>query len=282
MVELGAAEAAQRTASSAGTVLARAYVDNDVDAAVRSVPRLGRRRWPHQKAQQPTCSRVGSRRCVSQRHRLPAHGSSISSRIVDDRGLFARTFCAREFADHGLPSTFPQCEPVAQHPGRDPARDALQHDPAAESKLVRCTRGAIHDVIVDLRPESPTYRQWFAVELNAVDGRALFVPEGFAHGFLTLVDDTDVEYQMGDFYTPEAARGVRWNDPAFGIEWPRRTGRSSPPRDASYPDFDPAVLDDVIRPLDEADCRRDDRAGHGALPDLPLASPATACARRWT
>ena len=93
---------------------------------------------------------------------------------------------------------------------------------------VRCTRGAIYDVLIDLRAGSPTYRQSFAVELNAADGRALFVAEGFAHGFLTLVDDTDVEYQMGAFYTPDAARGVRWNDPLFGVEWPRQPVVISP------------------------------------------------------
>ncbi len=161
----------------------------------------------------------------------------------DDRGLFARTFCAQEFADHGLPSTFPQSN-LSRNTHAGTLRGMhFNTTRAAESKLVRCTRGAIHDVLIDLRAGSPTYRQWFAVELNAVDGRALFVAEGFAHGFLTLVDDTDVEYQMGAFYTPEAARGVRWNDPLFGVEWPREPVVISP-RDASYPDFDPSVLDE--------------------------------------
>lgn len=161
---------------------------------------------------------------------------------LDDRGFFARTFCAREFADHGLPTTFPQSN-LSRNTRAGTLRGMhFNVARAAESKLIRCARGAVHDVIVDIRPGSPTYCQWFAAELDAVVGRALFVPAGFAHGFLTLVDDTDVEYQMGAFYTPDAARGVRWNDPGFGITWPREPVVISP-RDASYADFEPSVLD---------------------------------------
>jgi dTDP-4-dehydrorhamnose 3,5-epimerase len=163
-------------------------------------------------------------------------------RHVDERGFFARTFCAREFAEHGLPATFPQSN--LSRNARAGTLRGMHFNTAAqvESKIVRCARGAIHDVIIDLRADSSTYRRWFAVELTADSGRALFVPEGFAHGFVTLVDDTDVEYQMGAFYAPEAARGLRWDDPAIGVEWPRPPTVISS-RDATYPDFDPAVLD---------------------------------------
>jgi dTDP-4-dehydrorhamnose 3,5-epimerase len=113
-----------------------------------------------------------------------------------------------------------------------------QAAPHPEVKLVRCTRGAIWDVIVDLRPDSLTYTRHLGVELPSESGRALYIPEGFAHGFVTLADNTDVFYQMSEFYQPDAARGVRWNDPAFGIVWPV-ADPSLHPRDAAYPDFVP-------------------------------------------
>lgn len=112
----------------------------------------------------------------------------------------------------------------------------FQAPPHEEAKLIRCTRGAIYDVIVDLRPESATYKQYFAAVLSAESGKMLYVPQGFAHGFQTLEDDTEVFYQMSEFYSPEHARGVRWNDPAFGIEWPAGD-RIIIDRDQSYPDF---------------------------------------------
>jgi dTDP-4-dehydrorhamnose 3,5-epimerase len=112
-----------------------------------------------------------------------------------------------------------------------------QADPYAEAKLVRCTRGAIYDVAVDLRPTSPTYRQWAAVELDADNRRALYIPEGLAHGFQTLQDNTEVLYQMSEFYHPEAAGGVRWNDPAFGIRWPETSTRNMSASDQLYPDL---------------------------------------------
>jgi dTDP-4-dehydrorhamnose 3,5-epimerase len=161
---------------------------------------------------------------------------------VDNRGFFARMFCAREFSEHGLPTAFPQSN-LSRNTEAGTLRGMHFNTAAhAESKVVRCTQGAIHDVIIDLRADSATYRQWFAVELTATSGRALFVPEGFAHGFLTLVDETDVEYQMAAFYEPDAARGLRWDDPAFGVVWPREPAVISP-RDAKYRDFDPAVLE---------------------------------------
>lgn len=163
-------------------------------------------------------------------------------RKPDERGFFARTFCEREFAEHGLPVRFPQCN-LSHNSRRGTLRGMhYQAAPHGETKLVRCVRGAIYDVIVDLRRSSPTRLRWIGVELSAENGRALFIPEGFAHGFLTLGDEADVFYHMGAFYVADAARGLRWNDPAIGIRWP------SPPaliaaRDASYADFDPARFD---------------------------------------
>lgn len=154
----------------------------------------------------------------------------------DERGSFARTFCAREFADHGLPTRFPQSNVSSNERAGTLRGMHFNAAPHAESKVVRCTRGAVFDVVVDLRDGSPTHARWFGIELSADNGRALYVPEGFAHGFLTLVDTTDVAYQMGAFYRPDAARGVRWNDPAFGIRWPRQPTVISE-RDATYPDF---------------------------------------------
>jgi dTDP-4-dehydrorhamnose 3,5-epimerase len=161
---------------------------------------------------------------------------------VDERGLFARTFCEREFAEHGLPTHFPQCNlsrNVKQGTLRGMHYNAAPH---RESKLVRCTAGAIHDVIVDLRAGSPTRLQWIGVDLTAREGRALFVPEGFAHGFITLTPDADVFYHMGGFYVGNAARGFRFDDPAFAIEWPSAPSTIAE-RDATYPDFDPETFD---------------------------------------
>jgi len=159
---------------------------------------------------------------------------------VDERGFFARTFCEREFAEHGLPTHFPQCN-LSRNRQRGTLR-GMHHEapPSAESKLVRCASGAIFDVIVDLRPSSATRYRWIGVELDAASGRALFVPSGFAHGFLTLSDDSDVFYHMGDSYRPEAARGFRWNDEFFAIAWPGEP-TSIAERDANYPAFDRAA-----------------------------------------
>lgn len=157
---------------------------------------------------------------------------------ADDRGLFARSYCAREFAAHGLPDAFVQCS--TSHNARRGTLRGLhwQDRPHAEAKLVRCTRGAAFDVIVDLRPDSPTYCRWTSVELTQDNRAAVFAPEGFAHGFQTLIDDTELLYQMSAFYAPEVARGARWNDPAFAIRWPLPSPILSP-RDAAYPDFAP-------------------------------------------
>lgn len=138
----------------------------------------------------------------------------------DERGIFARTFCAAEFAKHGLDSRVLQCNLSSNAQAGTLRGMHFQDPPVSEAKLVRCVRGAIHDVVVDLRPQSSTYRQHFAVELSMENRRALFVPELFAHGFQSLTDDTEVEYQMSEFHTPGAARGFRYDDPAFLIRWP--------------------------------------------------------------
>jgi dTDP-4-dehydrorhamnose 3,5-epimerase len=141
-------------------------------------------------------------------------------RIADERGFFARTWCVNEFAARGLETRLVQCN-VSYNARRGTLRGMhFQAAPHEEVKLVRCTAGAIYDVIVDLRPGSPTRHQWFGVELTAANRLALYIPAGFAHGFQTLEDESEVFYQMAEFYHPESARGVRYDDPAFGIAWP--------------------------------------------------------------
>ena len=138
----------------------------------------------------------------------------------DARGFFARTFDAREFEERGLRPAVAQCS-VAFNRVKGTLRGLhMQAAPASEPKLVRCTRGAVHDVIVDMRPGSPTYLQHFAVELTADNRRQLYVPDMFAHGYLTLTDDAEVAYQMGEFYSPGFERGFRYDDPDVGIAWP--------------------------------------------------------------
>jgi len=162
-------------------------------------------------------------------------------RLEDERGFFARTFSAREFAARGLDDRVEQCSTSFNAKAGTLRGLHYQAAPHGEAKLVRCTRGAIYDVCLDLRPGSASYLRWTGMELSADDGRALFVPEGCAHGFQTLVDASEVHYQISTPYVPDAARGVRWNDPAFGIEWPPAppAGRTIAKRDAEYPDFAP-------------------------------------------
>ena len=156
----------------------------------------------------------------------------------DERGYFARTFCAEEFAAYGLVTSFPQCN-TSFNRRRGTLRGLhYQAEPFPEAKLVRCTRGAIFDVAVDLRPDSPTRCQWFGATLSADNAHMLYIPAGFAHGFQTLEDGSELFYQMGESYRGDLARGVRWNDPAFAIEWPIAFPTLSP-RDALYPDFTP-------------------------------------------
>ena len=155
---------------------------------------------------------------------------------MDDRGFFARTFCFREFEAHGLNPHLVQCS-TAFNFRRGTLRGLhWQTVPKSEDKLVRVSRGAIQDVIVDLRSESPTYLQHVAVELTADNGRMVYIPKGFGHGLQTLVDETEVSYQMSEFFAPECARGARWNDPAFGITWPLPNPIMNE-RDRSWPDF---------------------------------------------
>jgi dTDP-4-dehydrorhamnose 3,5-epimerase len=158
--------------------------------------------------------------------------------IWDERGFFARTFCAEEFRERGLVSIFVQHN-VSYNTKKGTLRGMhFQAAPHEEIKLVTCTRGAVYDVIVDLRPDSSTFRQWLAVELSQQNRRTLYVPVGFAHGFETLDDDTELLYHISQQYYQESARGVRWNDPAFGIEWPLEPTVMSV-RDMEHPDFHP-------------------------------------------
>jgi dTDP-4-dehydrorhamnose 3,5-epimerase len=169
---------------------------------------------------------------------LPVTGAFVIDiqRITDDRGFFSRGWCRREFETQGLATEF-----VQMNIGFSPRKGTLrgmhyQSSPHAEVKLVRCTLGAVCDVIIDLRRWSSTFKMWHAVELSAENHRMIYVPEGFAHGYLTLVDDTEIYYHTTNFYSPESARGVRFNDPAFAIEWPAMPTVISD-RDNSYPDF---------------------------------------------
>ena len=154
--------------------------------------------------------------------------------LEDERGSFARSFCQQEFRAHGLDPVVAQCN-ISFNKRRGVLRGLhYQVKPHEEAKLVRCTRGAIWDVIVDVREGTPTRYRWFATELTADNRRALYIPRGFAHGFQTLADNSEVFYQMSEFYHPESARGVRWDDPKIGIAWPLADPVVSP-RDQSYP-----------------------------------------------
>lgn len=155
----------------------------------------------------------------------------------DERGFFARVWCRDEFADHGLVPNLAQCS-ISRNSLSGTLRGMhFQKPPHEETKLVRCTAGAIYDVIIDLRVDSRTYGEWIGVELRADEGKALYVPKGFAHGFQTLVDDTDVLYMIADPYVPDAASGVRWDDPAFSIEWPHAEHRTISDRDRAWADY---------------------------------------------
>ena len=157
-------------------------------------------------------------------------------RLEDERGFFARTWCKREFAVQELDPKLVQCN-ISFNKKRGTLR-GMHHQaaPHEEVKLVRCTMGAIYDVVIDLRPSSLTFMDWFSVELTAENRKMIYIPEGFSHGFMTLGDNTEVFYQMSEFYAPECARGVRWNDPAFDIAWPEEVTAISE-KDKQYPDF---------------------------------------------
>jgi dTDP-4-dehydrorhamnose 3,5-epimerase len=158
----------------------------------------------------------------------------------DERGFFARTFCREEFAKHGLNPQIVQCN-LSYNRKKGTLRGMhYQIAPRAEAKLVMCVAGAIYDVVVDIRENSPTYGEWIAVELPARNRRCMvYIPEGFAHGFQTIEDHSEVFYQMSESYAPEYARGVRWNDPALRIRWPLDNPILSS-RDVSFPDFEAA------------------------------------------
>lgn len=158
----------------------------------------------------------------------------------DDRGFFSRTFCQKEFQAHGLKPTVVQVNCSYNHKRATMRGMHYQLPPAAETKLIRCTRGGIYDVIVDLRPDSPTFLQHFGIELTEHNRKQLYVPELFAHGYLTLTPDAETVYQVGEFYTPGYERGIRYNDPALKINWPIPVEVVSE-KDASWPAFNPAL-----------------------------------------
>ena len=164
-------------------------------------------------------------------------------KLEDERGFFARTWCRREFEAQGLDANLVQCN-ISHNTRAGTLRGMhFQVAPFEEAKLVRCIRGALYDVIIDLRPASPTFLRWISVVLTDTNYQALFVPAGFAHGFQTLADHTEVFYQMSEYYAPEHARGLRWNDPLFNITWPDAE-RTIAARDLVYPDYvpEPAIL----------------------------------------
>lgn len=170
--------------------------------------------------------------------KLPGIFTIDLERRSDERGFFARTWCQKEFRDHGLNSNLIQCS-ISLNSKKGTLRGMhYQTAPFAEAKVVRCTAGSIYDVILDLRRQSPTFKQWFGAELSATNRRSLYVAEGCAHGFVTMADDTEVLYQMSEFYHPESSHGVRWNDPAFQIDWPQDVAIISE-RDRTYADFEP-------------------------------------------
>ena len=162
-------------------------------------------------------------------HLEPAH---------DSRGFFARSWCQKEFENRGLDPRVVQCN-VSFNQRKGTLRGMhYQASPNAEAKLVRCTSGSVYDVVIDLRPQSPTFKQWIAAVLSSVQRNMIYVPKGCAHGFLTLEDNTEVFYQMSEFYSPESVGGVRWDDPAFQIVWPAEVEVISE-RDRTYADFEP-------------------------------------------
>ncbi len=161
-------------------------------------------------------------------------------RLEDERGFFARSWCKREFETHGLNPSLVQCN-ISFNRKKGTLRGMhYQVAPHEEAKLVRCTAGGIYDVIIDLRPDSPTFTQWISIELTEENRKMVFIPEGFAHGSLTLQDNTEVFYQMFEFYSPDCAKGIRWNDPVFGIQWPISVTVISE-KDNHYPEFIPTA-----------------------------------------
>lgn len=170
--------------------------------------------------------------------KIPMKGAFIIEMkpMRDERGFFARSFCQKEFEEQGINPRLVQAN-VSYNNNKGTLRGIhYQISPFEETKLVRCTQGAIFDVIIDLRKESPTYMQWFGVELNSENRTMLFVPESFGHGFQTLMDNTEVTYMVSEFYTPGSERGIRWDDPAFDIRWPVEVQVISD-KDANWDDY---------------------------------------------
>lgn len=175
-------------------------------------------------------------------HETPLKGAYTLDlqKVEDERGFFARIWCRRELELHGITGNLAQAS-LSFNRWRDTLRGMhFQAPPHEETKIVRCMRGRLHDVIVDLRPASPTYTKWFGVELSAENRQALIIPPGFAHGFQTLENATEILYLISEFYHAEAARGVRWNDPVLAIEWPEADRRIISQKDQTWPDFIPA------------------------------------------
>lgn len=170
---------------------------------------------------------------------IPISGAYVVriERVVDDRGFFARTFCEREFAAKRLISRMVQSNIGFSRKAGILRGLHYQTPPYSEAKLVRCIRGAVFDVMADVRVESPTYRSWFGLELNVENLKMIYVPEGVAHGYLSLVDESELFYQVSAFYAPGAEKGIRWNDPAFSIEWPSMGNLTISDKDRSWPDF---------------------------------------------
>ena len=162
-------------------------------------------------------------------------------KFEDVRGFFARSFSQQEFRDRGLQAEFVEAG-ISFNKRKHTTRGMhYQVPPHTQAKLVRCTRGAIYDVLIDMRPGSPTYKQWFAQELTGENRLMLYIPENFAHGFQTLEDGSEVFYQLSERYSPESERGFRWDDPAFAIQWPVTEGIIINDRDRGYPDFERGV-----------------------------------------
>ncbi len=170
--------------------------------------------------------------------KLPVDGAYLIDleKRGDERGFFARVFCVNEFREHGLTTEFVQVNNSSSADVGTLRGMHYQLAPAAETKLVRCIKGSLWDCIVDVRPESATYGQWFGAELSAENRRMMYVPKGFAHGFITLEPDTEAFYFVDEFYAPEQERGLRWDDPKIGIEWPREPTVLSD-KDRNHPDF---------------------------------------------
>lgn len=167
---------------------------------------------------------------------IPGAFLIVPQPVEDQRGFFARTWCHQEFAARGLHPHLSQCS-ISFNTRKGTLRGMhFQDHPYPETKLVRCTKGALYDVVLDLRPQSPRFRQWHAVELTEQNHRMLYIPEGCAHGFQTLHDNTEVSYQISECYHPELSRGVRWNDRAFQIDWPLPEPIMSS-KDRCYPDW---------------------------------------------